>query len=361
MTKTTYGGALALPLILIASPALAEETATTDDPIVALGQRPDAHGPAGVMGDHVHNSGELMIGLEWMHMRHSGANQRGAEGIADADIVAAGYSTRTSAMTMDMAMLHIMYAPNDLLTFTLMPSWNRMEMTMLGIDPMAMGGATGGHGGHGGHHGPAFGETMTHAVSGVGDTRVGAAIALSRNSALSAHAGLELSVPTGKSAVKDSGGTFVHYGMQPGSGTWDLEPSFTLRGIGESLSWGAQVKYLVRLEEANKSGFAFGDRFTANAWLGAPVGRSVSLSARLGFTSEGKVEGHYNGPHNHSAPPDRQENYGGEIVEAGIGANVVVGEGLRLGAEATVPLYQNLNGIQLPREWGLNVSLSKMF
>ena len=359
MTKFTYGGALALPLICIASPALADETAN-DDPIVALGHRPDAHGPAGVMGDHVHNSGEFMIGLEWMHMRHSGTNQRGSDPIADPDIVAAGYSARTSGMTMDMAMLHIMYAPNDLLTFTLMPMWTRMEMTMLGIDPMAMSGGSGGHGGHGGHA-MAFGETMTHAVSGIGDTRVGAMIALSRDSKLGAQAGLELSVPTGQAGVKNADGTFVHYGMQPGSGTWDVEPSFTLRGMGEGLSWGAQVKYLIRLEDANKSGFAFGDRFTANGWLSKPVGRNVSLSARVGFTSEGKVEGHYNAGHNHSAPPDRQENYGGEIVDAGLGANLVVGDGLRLGAEVNVPLYQNLNGIQLPRDWGLNISLSKMF
>lgn len=359
MTRTILGGALALPLLAIAGPALADET-SSDDEIVTLGHRPDSHAPAGVMGDHVHNSGELMIGLEWMHMRHSGANQSGTDTISDADIIAAGYSARASGMTMDMAMLHIMYAPNDTLTFTLMPMWSRMEMTMLGIDPMAGGGGGGGHGGHGGHA-MAFGETMTHAVSGIGDTRAGVLVSLLRGPGLSAHAGLELSLPTGSAAVKNDDGTFVHYGMQSGSGTWDLEPALTLRGMGESLSWGLQAKYLVRLEDANASGFAFGDRFTANGWLSTPLGRAVALSARLGFTSEGQVEGHYNGPHNHSAPPDRQENYGGEIVDAGLGANVVVGEGLRFGAEFNVPLYQDLNGIQLPRDWGLNISLSKMF
>jgi hypothetical protein len=238
-----------------------------------------------------------------------------------------------------------------------MPSWNRMDMTMLGIDPAGGGG----HGGHGGHHGPEFSETMSHAVSGIGDTRVGVLVSLSRASSLAAHAGLELSIPTGSSSVKDEGGTFVHYGMQPGSGTWDAEPSLTLRGIEQGFGWGAQVKYLVRLEDANSSGFAFGDRFTANAWLSKPVGSKVSLSARLGFTSEGQIEGHYNGPHNHSSPPDRQANYGGEILDAGLGANIVIGGGLRLGAEANLPLHQDLNGYQLPRDWGLNLSLSKMF
>jgi hypothetical protein len=356
MTRTILGGALALPLLTIASPALADDT-TGEDTIIAPGHRPDAHGPSGVMGDHVHATGEVMFGLEWMHMRHSGANQSGTEAASDAEIVAAGYSARAVGMTMDMAMLHIMYAPNDRLTFSLMPSWSRMEMAMLGIDPM---GGVGGHGGHGGH-GPAFGETMAHAVSVIGDTRVGVLVGLSRDESLAAHAGLTLSLPTGSVSEKGHDGAFVHYGMQPGSGTWDLEPALTLRGTGEGFTWGLQVKHLIRLEDANASGFSFGDRFTANGWVSKPIGRSISLSARIGLTSEGAIEGHYNGAHNHSAPPDRQQNYGGEVLDAGLGANLVVLDGLRLGAEINLPLIQDLNGFQLPRAFGLNLSLGKAF
>ncbi|HSG33515.1 MAG TPA: transporter [Sphingomonadaceae bacterium] len=355
MTRTILGGAPALLLMAIATPALAEDT-ENDDLITAMGYRPDAHGPSGVMGDHVHESGEIMIGFEWMHMRHSDMPQSGTDPIADADILAAGYAVRTQSMTMDMAMLHIMYAPNDTLTFMLMPTWNRMEMTMVGIDPMA-----GMDMDMDGHHSLMLGETMTHSVSGFGDTRLGALVSLSRDRGLAAHAGLSLSIPTGSTSRKNADGTFVHYGMQPGSGTWDIEPSLTLRGIEGGFGWGAQVKHLIRLEDANESGFAFGDRFSANAWLSKPLGSHVSLSLRVGFTSEGAVEGHYNGPHKHASPPDRQDNYGGDVLDAGAGVNFVIGEALRLGAEVNLPLYEDLNGIQLPRDFGLNVSLSKMF
>ena len=360
MKKTILGGAFALPLLLSATPLLAEETASDDDTaITALGFRPDAHGPAGVMGDHVHLGDEVMIGLEWMHMRHSGANQIGTEAISDGDIVDAGYSVRTQDMTMDMAMLHIMYAPNDSLTFILMPTWNRMEMTMLGIDPMA--GMHMDMGGHGGHHMLLQGETMAHSVSGIGDTRLGVLVRLTEDRGLAAHAGLSLSVPTGSVSEKNHDGTFVHYGMQPGSGTWDLEPSLTIKGIEEGFGWGVQAKQLFRLEDSNESGFAFGDRFTANAWVSKPLGQGFSLSARLGFTSSGSIEGHYNGAHNHASPPDRQENYGGDVLDAGLGANIVIGMGIRLGAEVSLPLYQDLNGIQSPRDYGLNLSLNKTF
>ncbi len=355
MTRMMASGALALPLLLCAAPALAHENEVnygiSGPAIAASGPRSDAHGPAGIMADHVHKSGDVMIGITWMHEESAGTNRTGTADIADADIVAAGFTARTEAMRMDMAMLHVMWAPSDRVTLMLMPGWQRMEMTMLGIAPST---------GHGGHS-LAAGETMTHRVSGIGDTQLGALVALSSNPALSVHAGMALSFPTGSSSRKDEDGNFVHYGMQPGSGTWDLLPSFTLRGSAPGFSWGAQASYVFRAEEKNSSGFRFGDRFAATGWLSKPVGQRVSLSARLTWTSEGKVEGHYSSGHNHAAPPDRQANYGGTRLDAGLGANVLIGKTLRLGMEANLPLHQRLNGIQAPRRFATSVNLSRAF
>lgn len=348
MTRMMRGGAAALSMLLCAAPALADGPAS--DEILALGHRADAHGPAGTMDDHMHKSGDLMIGLSWMHEDYRGANLRGSEAIGDAAIAAAGFTARTKAMKMDMAMLHVMWAPSDRVTLMLVPTWMRMEMTMLGIAPNTSG-----------HHALAVGETMTHATSGIGDTRLGALVALRRNPKLSAHAGLVLSVPTGSVSRKDADGNFVHYGMQPGSGTWDLQPSLTLRGAEPHFGWGVQASYLLRTGTHNSSGFKFGDRFAATAWLSKPLGARVSLSARLAYSDEGIVTGHYNSGHNHAAPPDRQANYGGRRVEAGLGANVVLGQAFQLGVEATVPLYQDVNGIQVRKRFAPNLSLSRKF
>lgn len=357
MTKNTKRGAFALPLLLaaVSAPAFADET---EDQIVAVGQRADEHGPAGIMGEHVHKGGEFMLGLVWMHDEYGGTNQSGTHDVSDHHIAMAGYTARTKSMSMDMAMLHLMWAPNDRVTFTLMPMWMRMDMTMLGVgehgdDAMEMPGHD--------QHGPMPGETMSHSVSGLGDTELGALVALSRRPALSAHAGLAVSIPTGSVSRKGHSGAFVHYGMQPGSGTWDLIPSFTLTGGNDSLRWGAQARYKFRAENRNESGFRFGDRFDANVWLAKPLSPAAAVTTRLIYTDEGRIEGHYNGPHNHASPPDRQENYGGQVLQAGLGANVVVGGNLRLGAEATLPLYQDLNGIQAPKKFGVSLNLSRMF
>lgn len=362
MKNRIFGGALALPVILCAVPAAAQSTVDDTDgaTIFAIGERPSDHGPAGIMAGHTHNGGEVMVGLEWIHSDFGGASNRsGTEAISDADIVAAGYMARTQSMQMDMAMLHIMYAPSDRVTLYAMPMWMRMKMTMVGIGADMPD--DGGMGGHDGHHMLAPGETMTHSTQGIGDTEVGALVALSKAPKLGVIAGLGVSAPTGKVDRKDQDGNFVHYGMQSGSGTWDLVPSLTVKGMSAGFSWGSQAKYRFRAEDENESGFRFGDIFTANAWGAVPLGRMFSLSGRLGYSDEGKVEGHYNAGHNHASPPDRQANYGGRLVDAGIGANIAIGSRWQAGVEANVPLYQDLNGIQAPKRWGANLSISTLF
>lgn len=354
MNMKLFGGAFALPLALCAMPAAAQEITDAEISVTAL--RPDAHGPAGTMSDHVHKQGDLMLGLMWMHESYGGMNRAGTTPLTPAQVAAAGYSVRDSAMTMDMAMLHIMYAPNDRVTLMLVPSWMRMGMTMEGLPAMAgMAGSS-----HGGHT-LMPGQTMAHSVEGVGDTLFGALVSLSRKPELSAHAGLMISAPTGSVSRRNASGGFVHYMMQGGSGTWDLNPSFTLHGTGRHFGWGAQVAYLFRAEDANKSGFRFGDRFSATAWASKPVTGNLSLSTRIAFTREGTIKGHYNGAHGHASPPDLQGNYGGTRIEAGLGANLVVAKRVRLGLEAALPVYQDLNGIQVPRQFSGNVSASLMF
>ncbi len=350
MTRITTGGACALPSLMCAllgaCPALAD-TGSGD----AIVHRADGHGPAGTMEDHLHKPGEVMFGISWMHEDYRGTNQRGSDMISDAAIVAAGYTSRTRAMAMDMAMLHVMWAPSDRITLLVMPSWMRTEMTMSGISPTP---ATG-------HHALTLGETMTHTASGIGDTRIGALVALHRNPKLSAHAALVVSVPTGSVSRKDHDGNFVHFGMQLGSGTWDVQPSLTLRGAAQGFGWGAQASYQARTGTKNASGFKFGDRFAATAWASKLLGRRVSLSARLAYSDEGIITGHYNSGHNHAAPADRQANYGGKRLETGLGANVLLGDAFQLGLEATVPLYQNVNGIQAPKRFGTSLQISRKF
>lgn len=346
------GGALAL-LATLAAPAAAQ-----DDHTIVV-QTPLIHPAAGLMNEHMHEGGEFMLGLRFERTYFGGTNQSGTDEIADTDIVAAGYTVRTKDMTMDMVMLDLMYAPTPNLTLMVMPHYMWHRMTMLGIDP-----AIGTGGGMGGHGLP-YGEEHAHGAEGFGDTLVSASYRLARKPHFGAHATLGVWVPTGSVSKTNPNGTFVHYGMQSGSGTWDVEPSVTVTGRAGAIGWGGQVGYRWRSDEHNASGFAFGDKARATGWVSTQLGRDVGATARLEYVHEGQVLGQYDGPHNLAAPADRQENYGGDVVSAGLGLNWLLPVGgagkPQLSGELSVPLYRDLNGIQAPQDWRFTLGLSKTF
>jgi len=377
MKVLLQGAACALLPLAIAAPAAAQDIgqdtgrnigqdtaqATGQDTPPIIVESPLLHPAAGLMGDHMHQGGEVMIGLRYERSRWSGTNQSGTEEIADADVLAAGYSSRTSSMVMDMLMLDLMAGVTDNLTLMAMPHYMWHDMEMVGIDPASGegGAASGDHAGHG----MAPGATHRHGAHGFGDTLLSASYRLLRSRGLGAHATLGLWVPTGAVDLRNADGTFVHYGMQPGGGTWDVEPSLTVRGRSGALGWGVQGAYRWRTEEANASGFAFGDRARATGWISSFVAPAVGATARLEYLREGPIEGHYDGAHSHSSPADLQGNYGGDTVSAALGLNwllpLATADRPQLNVELGVPLYQDLNGIQPPQDWRLSLALSRTF
>ena len=316
---------------------------------------PADHGPAGVMADHMHEAGEFMIGYRYMYSRSGSTILNGDDEASDAQLAAAGYSAAPSEMTMHMHMLDLMYAPRDWLSFMVMPQWVRMEMSMRGVEGAAE------DDGHGGGHGGAH----TGATDGLGDTGLYALIRLFQSGGHHVHAGLGFSAPTGSVGEKDAEGVFTHYMMQLGSGTWDFLPSLTYTGRMDVWAWGAQASGIIRLEEMNESGFRFGDAVQLTAWGSRRLANWLSASLRLAYFSQGTVKLHYNGPHNHASPPDRQPNYGGRFLDVGIGLNAAVQSGVlqghRFGVEWLQPLHQDVNGFQQKRDGTLYATWSRAF
>lgn len=338
------------------------------------GPVPESHAPAGVMADHTHKAGEVMTGYRYLRSEYSGL-YAGSEVVGAHELAMAGYSMMPTGMTMEMTMLDIMYAPTDHLTLMLMPMYMSMDMDMTGTGMshgMDHGGMQGmssipdmsgmddmdghGHTHTGGH---------SHGTSGWGDTVVSALYNWTPGGQHQLITTLGISLPTGSVDEKNADGTFVHYGMQLGSGTFDALPSITYTGYSGIVSWGAQVSAEIRLEDENDSGFAFGDKTMATVWGAVRVTDWLSFSGRVEWSDQDAISGHYNGPHNHSSPSDLQANYGGEFIDAGIGFNTVVTggnfRGVRIGAEWITRVEEDYNGYQLGLDDGVNVSISYAF
>jgi hypothetical protein len=343
-------------LALSALVAHAPGSLAHDEPVQL---RPGSHAPAGVLYDHMHKAGEFMIGYRFMYSRQDGDTLRGTRAVSDIALAQAGYSMKASSMDMYMNMLDIMYAPTDWLTLMVMPQYVSMTMTMEPL-PMLPGMDMDIHGEHGAHMG-----SHSHSTDGFGDTLLTGLVRLYEDEGNHVHAGITFSAPTGSVSEKGADGRFTHYMMQLGSGTWDFLPSLTYTGHAERWSWGAQLLGVIRMEGENESGFRFGDVFQATGWGSYRLLDWMSASLRMLYVSQGDIEGHYNGPHNHGSPPDLQGNYGGDFLDIGFGINTVVLEGPlrgnRLSIEWLQPVYTDVNGYQLDRVGTLFASWSLAF
>ncbi|MGD8277290.1 MAG: transporter [Gemmatimonadota bacterium] len=319
-------------------------------PIPAAAQwsasRPDSHAPIGVMGDHRHHGGEVMLSYRFMMMSMEGSRD-GTMSVPDADVVSAsgyGFMVTPERMPMQMHMLGVMYAPTDRITLMGMAPY-----TVLSMD-----------------HVTRAGGAFTTESSGLGDMSVGALVGLAEFGEQSVHANLMVSVPTGSIEQKDvlptSNGQDVQlpYPMQLGSGTVDLQPGITWLGQAGDWSWGVQTKATLRLGE-NDRGWTLGNRGMGTAWWARSFGRHASASVRFAATRVGDIEGTDEAGSVNPAvvPTARTDLRGGTTMDAGLGLNLYVPRwsAFRVAVEGLLPVYRDLHGPQLENDWSLVIGL----
>ena len=195
--------------------------------------RPDGHAPIGVMADHQHAMGDWMASYRYMFMEMDGIDTFGPYTMM-----------RPTSMDMEMHMLGAMYAPSDKLTLMLMANHIENDMDMIN-----MGGMTSKM------HSKDWGDLT---LSGLFDIKSWDEETL--------FGTIGLGIPTGSIDEKSSAGAQLPYGMQTGSGTWDIKPGVTYLGQTEDISWGAQLNATIRLGD-NDHGYSLGDNIFATGWL----------------------------------------------------------------------------------------------
>lgn len=344
---------LSFVLLFVTSAAPAHEN---------LASRADGHAPIGVMGDHMHKSGEWMLSYRAMTMSMSG-NLKGEDSISDTELVT-GEPNRFAGMPMmpptlrvapqdmttTMHMVGVMYAPND--KVALMAMFNYLDKSMTLSTYQGMMGSN------------VLGSFETRS-RGLGDTRVSALYRLYDAEHHKLHLNLGLSVPTGSIDETDQLLTPMNmrptrrlpYGMQLGSGTWDWMPGITYNGRHLNWSWGAQ--YLATLRTSNnEEGYRLGDEHALSGWLQYALTRGLSVGSVVRYQHSDKIDGLDDEimlPVQ-TADPD---NYGRRQASISASANWAVQSGPlknhRFAVEYLVPVKQDVNGIQMEmdRMWTL--------
>jgi hypothetical protein len=97
-------------------------------------------------------------------------------------------------------------------------------------------------------------------------------------------------------------------------------------------------------------------------WFSRDVSARLSWSVRGFFVSQSPIKGRdsmITAPVQTANPA----NYGGEVIEIGLGLNKIIGtgHGNNLAFELAVPLKQNLKGPQMERGYSFNLGFRKMF
>lgn len=313
--------------------------------------RPDDHAPIGVMGDHYHEDGEFMFSYRFMNMDMSG-NAIGSSSVS-AGTIATTIPNRffgmpmqpptlrvvPVAMSMEMQMLGLMYAPSD--NVTLMAMTNHVLKEMDHITYMGGMGTT------------VLGGFRTKA-SGLGDTSVSALIRLHETHRNRLHVNVGVSIPTGST---DETGTVLAptgmtptlrlpYPMQLGSGSYDLLPALTWTSfLSDRASFGVQWRGSVRVSD-NDEGYQLGDEQRLTAWYSRQFSERLSWSARLEWYDRANISGIDSlivAPVQ-TADPSRQ---GASRKDIAFGLNFAAGGGHRLAAEYSAPVSQSLDGPQL--------------
>jgi len=307
--------------------------------------------PAGIMGDHTHPKGKWMASYRFMRMDMNG-NRNGTNRLSPTDI-SGDFANTTGVgpatlrivptqMTMDMHMLGGMYGLTDKITLMGMINYIDKDMdhiTFAGGDPDLE-----------------LGRFNTQ-TKGWGDTKIAALFNI--HPKIIAKAGISL--PTG--SIKERGNILnpmnatqnirLPYAMQLGSGTYDLEPAITYTNAKGKMNWGTQYNAQIRLGE-NSQDYSLGDKHRLSIWGGYGWNENITTTLRLSGEHEGKIDGRDTqiaGPVQ-TADPD---NYGGKRIEAGFGVNLIGTKGWTqnqaIAFEATAPIYQNLNGPQMERDY----------
>lgn len=298
--------------------------------------RADGHAPAGVMFEHMHGKGSVMVGYNAQRLEQNGAYYTGETKVDMAD---SGYRRWGENHEMTMHMLHFMYGVTDNLTLTVMPMYMKMDMDMQ----------------------DANGHTGSHGTEGWGDTILGASTRLykSEDKKHDVMATLALSAPTGEYKEKMPSGNYQPYGMQLGAGIWQALPSITYQYNEGDLKAGVQVSARLPLEDTNDLGFYKGQQVGGTAWLSYAWLPKLSTSVRVQHTKTDDIRGQYVNFTAPNTPAFQPTNYGGRQTLAGLGVNTTMPWGVRVGAEYMVPVYNKVNGVQQDTDNVIYLSISK--
>jgi len=333
-----------LATLVSSAPGLATEVRAQDFQYDTY--RPDGRAPAGVFGSHVLAKGQFEARLDIGTIDASGLLFGDfAVTIEDALELFPEVPATMSGLTSGLTLL---YAPSDRVTLLGHVRYFQRDL------------------GHWTRNNEAF-YTQS---SSVGDAQVSGLFSIYEKGPYRAHVEAGVSIPTGSidqvditPASAPTAGQ-LPYVMQTGSGTFDLLPGITMHVQNEKGSVGGQIRGTFRLGE-NDRGYRLGDRMMGTVWFAPRINEFFGVSGRIVFENWDGVAGADASLDENQVPTAVASFTGGSRAEVPFGVNFFMSDGMlqghRVSVEASFPIHQDYDGIQLERKTTMIFSWQKVF
>ena len=307
------------------------ETASTKPP------PPPPPPPIGVRFGETLEGDSVRIGYSWKRM-HSQGLRVSADHVTPGDVYDLGYSQTPRSLEVTVHTFQIAYAPHPRVTLVAEVPFIQKELER--VDPVALIGGR---------------SRRQIQTEGVGDIAFSVVIPFIRKGIESSQVHIGFDVPTGSIRRKESIGTgsrILPYSAQTGNGTVDLEWGWTYKGETENFSWGGQAigRHPVG---RNDRDYREGSRFTGSLWAVAQLFAGVSASIRTEWEKQNNSEGFDRDLRPTFDPSESSQLRGGTrlSVAPGLTFDVPRLPGQRIAVEVGIPVYQDLDGPQLERDW----------
>ena len=231
-------------------------------------------------------------------------------------------------MSMSMHMIGGMYGYSDKVTLTAMINYLDNQMTMVNM----------------------MNVESDMDSSGFSDLKLGAIIELLNSSNKKVIGNIGLSLPFGAINETNDAGVHLPYGMQLGSGTYDLIIGSTGTLSKESYSLGAQGSAIIRLGK-NKYDYRLGNQYQASGWFQKVLTEEVSTSIRSSLLIKTDISGQDDtlSAMQIAMSPMYNTNQGQILSTIGIGLNYkpkAIND-IRFATEYIIPIFHHTDAITL--------------
>ena len=288
------------------------------------------HAPIGVMWDHMHKIGDVMVSYRYGQMdmpnNFSGKRELTTSQVHEDFMIA------PISMSIEKHMFDVMYGVTD--------SFSIMAMLPYVIKDME-------------NRRRSDAKKFGTQAQGLGDITLSGLYSVKKLIKIPVHLNLGISLPSGSIDKIDhtlSGDNQnLPYPMQLGSGTYDWRPGITYFDKSGNLSWGLQGLSIIRTGK-NDHDYRLGNQYDVTTWVGYTWSKNVSTSLRIKGSQWNNIVGADNRI-NVNAPTADPSLQGGERLDLLVGINFLGQTGRlsghRIALEIGYPIYQELDGPQL--------------